>query len=99
MLAPGLIPRCAVPRSAHSQREIADKRARQNNFTRQLADISRTLSALGVYHVTQVGLLWKTWGSYQLHSVQVPAVTALLFLVAAAPMLDLMISPTTCRQA
>ncbi len=38
-----------------AQREIADKRSRQNNFTRQLADISRTLTAMGLYHVTQVG--------------------------------------------
>ncbi|GAB4816837.1 hypothetical protein N2152v2_003883 [Parachlorella kessleri] len=38
------------------EREIADKRSRQNNFTRQLADISRTLTAMGLYHVTQAAV-------------------------------------------
>jgi hypothetical protein len=36
--------------------EIADKRARQNNFTRTLADVSRTLRDMGLHHVVQVGL-------------------------------------------
>ena len=37
--------------------EIADKRARQNNFTRTLADVSRTLRDMGLHHVVQVGVL------------------------------------------
>ena len=35
--------------------EISGKRARQNDFTRTLADVSRTLRDLGLYHVVQVG--------------------------------------------
>eukprot|EP00887_Chlorella_sp_A99_P000711 scaffold5.g711.t1 len=33
--------------------EIADRRARANEFIRQLQDVSRTLRELGLYHVTQ----------------------------------------------
>lgn len=33
--------------------EIAEKRARQNNFTRTLADVSRTLRGMGLHHTVQ----------------------------------------------
>lgn len=33
--------------------ELADKRSRQNNFTRTLADVSKTLRELGLHHVVQ----------------------------------------------
>lgn len=38
------------------QSEIANRRAQQNNFVRQLADISRTLKSMGLYHQIQVGV-------------------------------------------
>ena len=36
------------------QNEIAEKQARQNDYKRQLTDISRTLTMLGVEHQLQV---------------------------------------------
>lgn len=36
------------------QGEIANRRATQNNFVRQLGDISRTLKSMGLYHQIQV---------------------------------------------
>ena len=36
------------------QSEIANRRAQQNNFVRQLGDISRTLKSMGLYHQVQV---------------------------------------------
>lgn len=36
------------------QGEIADRRATQNNFVRQLGDISRTLKSMGLHHQIQV---------------------------------------------
>ena len=39
---------------ARLQNEIAEKQARQNDYKRQLTDISRTLTMLGVEHQLQV---------------------------------------------
>ena len=39
------------------QSEIANRRAQQNTFVRQLADMSRTLKSMGMYHLVQVTLL------------------------------------------
>ena len=36
------------------QGEIANRRATQNNFVRQLGDISRTLKSMGLHHQIQV---------------------------------------------
>jgi hypothetical protein len=41
---------------------IADKRARQNNFTRTLADVSRTMRDLGLHHVVQARR--ARWGDH-----------------------------------
>lgn len=39
------------------QSEIANRRAQQNTFVRQLGDISRTLRSMGLYHLVQVTVL------------------------------------------
>ena len=39
------------------QSEIANRRAQQNTFVRQLTDMSRTLKSMGLYHLVQVTLL------------------------------------------
>ena len=45
------------------QSEIANRRAQQNNFVRQLGDISRTLRSMGLYHQIQVNLTLLEWQS------------------------------------
>lgn len=36
------------------QSELANRRAQQNTFVRQLGDMSRTLRSMGLYHLVQV---------------------------------------------